>query len=47
VAPESKTVQVFVLENDTYKGTVYNSSAIVPSKALAGLSVTLTDVFAG
>jgi Uma2 family endonuclease len=47
VAPKSKTVQVFVLEDDAYKGTVYNSSATVSSKALAGLSVTLTDVFAG
>jgi Uma2 family endonuclease len=47
VAPKSKTVQVFVLENKTYKGTVYNSSATVPSTVLAGLSVTLTDVFAG
>jgi Uma2 family endonuclease len=47
VAPKSKTVQVFVLENGSYKGTVYRSSATVPSEVLAGLSVTLTDVFAG
>jgi Uma2 family endonuclease len=47
VAPKSKTVQVFVLENNTYKGTVYNSTATVPSAVLPGLSVTLTDVFAG
>jgi Uma2 family endonuclease len=47
VAPESKTVQVFVLENNAYKGTVYNSTATVSSEVLAGLSVTLTDVFAG
>jgi Uma2 family endonuclease len=47
VAPESKTVQVFVLENGLYKGAVYNSTATVPSTVLAGFSVTLTDVFAG
>jgi Uma2 family endonuclease len=47
VSPESKTVQVFVLENGAYKGTVYSASATIPSEVLAGLSVTLTDVFAG
>jgi Uma2 family endonuclease len=47
VAPKSKTVQVFVLENDAYKGTVYHSSATVPSEVLIGLSITLSDVFAG
>jgi Uma2 family endonuclease len=46
VAPESKTVQVFLLENDTYRGMVYSASATIPSEVLAGLSVTLTDVFA-
>jgi Uma2 family endonuclease len=47
VAPKSKTVQVFVLEDGAYRGTVYNATATVPSKVLAGLSVTLTDIFAG
>jgi Uma2 family endonuclease len=47
VAPESKTVQAFVLKNGTYIGTVYNSGAVLPSAALEGLSITLNDVFAG
>jgi Uma2 family endonuclease len=47
VAPKSKTVQVFVLQDGAYRGTVYNSTARVPSEALTGLSVSLTDVFAG
>jgi Uma2 family endonuclease len=47
VAPESKTVQVFVLDNGAYKGTVYNSTATVSSQVLPGLSVTLTGVFSG
>jgi Uma2 family endonuclease len=47
VAPKSKTVQVFVLQDSAYTGTVYNSTATVSSKILPGLSVTLSDVFAG
>jgi Uma2 family endonuclease len=45
VAPESKTVQVFVLQDGAYTGTV--STTTVQSKVLPGLSVTLSDVFAG
>jgi Uma2 family endonuclease len=47
VAPASKTVQAFVLQNDIYAGTVYDSAAILPSGIFEGLSITLHDVFAG
>jgi Uma2 family endonuclease len=53
VATESKTVQVFELQDGAYRGTVYDSAApgtavsAVPSKALEGLSVSLGDIFAG
>jgi Uma2 family endonuclease len=47
VAPKSKTVQVFVLQNGAYTGTVYDSGASLPSAALEGLSINLNDVFAG
>jgi Uma2 family endonuclease len=46
VAPKSKTVQVFILENNAYTGTVYDHAAQVPVHVLLGLSVTLSDVFA-
>jgi Uma2 family endonuclease len=45
VAPKSNTVQVFILENNTYRGTVYNQTAQVPVHVLPGLSITLSDVF--
>jgi Uma2 family endonuclease len=47
VEPKLKTLQVFELQDGAYRGTVYDSTAIVPSKVLDGLSVTLGDVFAG
>ncbi|MDR0997683.1 MAG: Uma2 family endonuclease [Treponema sp.] len=47
VAPESKTVQAFVLRNGLYVGTVYPADAALPSAVLEGLSLTLSDVFAG
>ncbi|MDR1249618.1 MAG: Uma2 family endonuclease [Treponema sp.] len=47
VAPSSKTVQSFVLQNGAYTGTVYDSSVSLPSAALEGLSISLDDVFAG
>jgi Uma2 family endonuclease len=47
VAPESKTVQSFVLQNGAYTGTIYDSVAILPSATLEGLSISLSDVFAG
>jgi Uma2 family endonuclease len=46
VAPESKTVQVFVLRNGAYTGTVYDADGVLPSAVLEGLSITLSDVFA-
>jgi Uma2 family endonuclease len=51
VAPKSKTVQAFVLQNGAYRGTVYDygddSGANLPSAVLEGLSINLNDVFAG
>jgi Uma2 family endonuclease len=47
VAPESKTVQSFVLQDGAYTGTVYDAAAALPSRALEGLSISLKDVFAG
>jgi Uma2 family endonuclease len=47
VAPLSKTVQAFVLQNGAYVGTVYDSGRVLPSAVLEGLAVTLNDVFAG
>jgi Uma2 family endonuclease len=47
VAPESKTVQSFILQAGAYTGTVYDSGAALPSVVLEGFSITLTDVFAG
>jgi Uma2 family endonuclease len=46
VAPESKTVQVFVLQNGVYAGTVYDSGAALSSAVLEGLSISLREVFA-
>jgi Uma2 family endonuclease len=47
VSPESKTVQAFVVQHGAYMGTVYDSGTALPSAVLEGLSITLTDVFAG
>ena len=47
VAPKSKTVQVFDLQNGAYIGTVYHSGAALSSKVLEGLTVTLDGLFAG
>jgi Uma2 family endonuclease len=46
VAPSSKAVQSFVLQNGAYTGTVYDSKAVLPSAILEGLSISLSDVFA-
>jgi Uma2 family endonuclease len=46
VAPQSKTVQVFILQNGAYTGTVYDADGVLPSAVLEGLSITLRDVFA-
>jgi hypothetical protein len=34
-----------MLENGAYQGTVYDSDASLPSATLAGLSISLTEVF--
>jgi Uma2 family endonuclease len=47
VAPTAKTVQAFVLQDGAYRGTVYDTGAVLPSAALEGLLITLNDVFAG
>ncbi|MDR2257887.1 MAG: Uma2 family endonuclease [Treponema sp.] len=47
VAPQSKTVQAFALENGAYRGTIYDSGAVLPSAVLEGLSINLNGVFAG
>ncbi|MDR1287070.1 MAG: Uma2 family endonuclease [Treponema sp.] len=47
VAPASKTVQSFVLQNGACTGTVYASEAALPSAVLEGLSINLNDVFSG
>jgi Uma2 family endonuclease len=47
VAPVSKTVQVFALQNGAYAGTIYDSKAMLPSSTVEGLSINLSDVFAG
>jgi Uma2 family endonuclease len=47
VAPESKTVQSFTLQNGAYVGRVYDSGAAISSAALEGLSISLNEIFAG
>jgi Uma2 family endonuclease len=47
VAPASKTVQAFVLQDGAYRGTVYHADAALPSAVLEGLSIILADIFAG
>jgi Uma2 family endonuclease len=47
VAPSLKLVQSFVLQNNAFTGTVYKSTAALPSATLEGLSISLSDVFAG
>jgi Uma2 family endonuclease len=47
VSPKEKTVQAFTLENGAYVGKVYDSGAALPSATLEGLSLSLSDVFAG
>jgi Uma2 family endonuclease len=47
VAPKSKTVQLNVLQDNSYRGTIFDSDALVSSEVIKGLSVFLKDVFAG
>jgi hypothetical protein len=46
VAPESKTAQINVLQDNSYRGTIFHSTALVSSGVIQGLSVSLSDVFA-
>jgi Uma2 family endonuclease len=49
VAPKSKAVQVFVLKDGAYTGTVYDSGApgvVLHSAVIKGLAIALNDVFA-
>jgi Uma2 family endonuclease len=45
VSPLYKTVQVFLLQEGAYRGTVFGSTATVPSSVLEGLTVNLGEVF--
>ncbi|MDR2661746.1 MAG: Uma2 family endonuclease [Treponema sp.] len=47
VSPKEKTLQAFTLQNGTYMGRVYDSGAVLPSAAIEGLSISLSDVFTG
>jgi Uma2 family endonuclease len=47
VSPKLKTVQSFTLQNGVYMGRVYDSGGTLPSTALEGLSINLSEVFAG
>jgi Uma2 family endonuclease len=47
VDPESKTAQVFVLRDGAYVGRIYDSGSSLTSAVIEGLSVSLSDVFAG
>jgi Uma2 family endonuclease len=47
VSPKSKIVQSFSLENGAYVGKVYDSGAVLPSTTCEGLSISLSEVFAG
>ena len=46
VDPDSKTIQVFVLENKRYYGIAYGETDTVPVHVLEGCEVSLSDVFA-
>lgn len=46
VAPESKTVQVCILEDDKYTMSAYGEDATVPVHVLDGCQISLPDVFA-
>ncbi|MDR2052902.1 MAG: Uma2 family endonuclease [Treponema sp.] len=47
VDPESKTVQAFVLRDGAYMGKVHDSGSPLFSAVIEGLSVNLSDAFAG
>jgi Uma2 family endonuclease len=45
VSPESKTVQVNLLEDGAYRGLTYKADAVLPVHVLKDLSITLGDLF--
>ena len=45
VDPDTKIVQVYLLENGRYVVEAYGDSDLVPVSALEGCRITLTDVF--
>jgi Uma2 family endonuclease len=45
VAPESKTVQVFTLQEGKYLGTACDAASVVSSGILEGFSISLSEVF--
>ncbi|GHU66023.1 hypothetical protein FACS189447_06070 [Spirochaetia bacterium] len=47
VSPVNKTVMVNILKDGTYYTVVYKADAVLPVKTLEGLTITLSDVFAG
>jgi Uma2 family endonuclease len=46
VAPESKTVQIFALQDSKYLGTVCDAASVVSSGILENFSISLSEVFA-
>jgi Uma2 family endonuclease len=44
VSPESKTVQVNLLEDGTYRGRTYKADEVLPVHVLENLTITLSDV---
>jgi Uma2 family endonuclease len=46
VAPKSKTVQAYVLQDNSYLGTTFDAGSLLASAAIKGLSVSLKAVFA-
>ncbi|GHU94887.1 hypothetical protein FACS189479_08060 [Spirochaetia bacterium] len=47
VSPDDKTVQVSISEEDVNTWKTYGAGTVLPSVAIEGLSVNLSDVFAG
>jgi Uma2 family endonuclease len=46
VAPKSKTVQVYVFQDNSYLGTTFDAGSLLASAAIKGLVVSLKEVFA-
>jgi Uma2 family endonuclease len=47
ISPVNKAVTVNILKDGRYNSDVYNSDTTIPVSTLEGLSITLSDVFAG